>query len=46
MKLFYLKEILVKIANEGGDLRNRIEKYKDEIFDKVSSNINEYNNNL
>ena len=46
MKLFYLKEILVKIANEGGDLRNGIEKYKDEIFDKVSSNIYEYNNNL
>ena len=46
MKLFYLKEILVKIAKEGGDLRNGIEKYKEEIFDKVSSNIYEYNNNL
>ena len=45
-KLFYLKEILVKIAKEGGDLRNGIEKYREEIFDKVSSNIYEYNIDL
>ena len=45
-KLFYLKEILVKIAKEGGDLKNGIEKYREEIFDKVSSNIYEYNIDL
>ena len=44
MKLFYLKEILVKIAKDGGDLRKGIEKYREDIFEKISSNIYEYKN--
>ena len=44
MKLFYLKEILVKIAKDGGDLRKGIEKYREDIVEKISSNIYEYKN--
>ena len=44
MKLFYLEEILVKIAKEGGDIRKGIEKYKEDIVEKISSNIYQYFN--
>ena len=35
--------ILINIAKEGGDLRKGIEKYKDEIVRKVTSNISKSN---
>ena len=44
MKLFYLEEILIKIAKEGGDIKKGIEKYKQDITEKISSNIYEYFN--
>ena len=44
MKLFYLEEILIKIAKEKGDIRKGIEKYKQDITEKISSNINVYFN--
>ena len=34
-----LSPILVKIAKEGGDIRIELEKYRDEILEKVSSNL-------
>ena len=39
-----VKDILIKISEEGGDVRNNIEKYKEDIVEKISSNIYEYNN--
>ena len=41
--LFYLKTILVKIAKDGGDLRDGLIKYHEEISQKVSSNIYKFN---
>ena len=35
--------ILINIAKEGGDLRKGLEKYKDEIVRKVTSNISKSN---
>ena len=35
--------ILVNIAKEGGDLRKGLEKYKDEIVRKVTTNISKHN---
>ena len=35
--------ILTKIAKEGGDLRIGLEKYRDEIIRKVTSNISRNN---
>ena len=43
-KLFYLKDILIKISNDGGDVRKSIEKYKEDIMEKISSNIYGYFN--
>ena len=37
--LFKLKDILIKIAMEGNDLRYEIKKYHDEIISNISSNI-------
>ena len=37
--LFYLSNILVKIAKDGGDVRDGIKKYWNEIIIKISSNI-------
>ena len=37
--LMNLSPILVKIAQEGGDIRIGLEKYRDEILEKVSSNL-------
>ena len=42
-KLLYLKDILIKISQDGGDLRNNIEKYKEDIVEKINTNIYEYN---
>ena len=44
-KLVYLENILIQIAKKGGDTRKGIEKFKEQIFEKVSSNIYEYNIN-
>ena len=41
--LFYLKTILVKIAKDGGDLRDGLIKYHEEISQKVSSSIYKFN---
>ena len=41
--LIYLKDILIKIAKNGGDVRKEIEKYKEEIYEKVTSSIYLYN---
>ena len=38
-----LGKILINIAKEGGDLRIGLEKYKDEIIRKVTSNISKSN---
>ena len=35
--LFYLGKVLIQIANEGGDLRNGLKKYKKEIIINISS---------
>ena len=43
--LYYLKDILINIAKDGGDLRDGIEKYHEDIAEKVTSNIFIYNNN-
>ena len=40
--LINLKNILVKIAKDGGDLRIGIRKYKNEIIEKVQSNLYKY----
>ena len=37
--LINLSTILVKIAQERGDIRVGLEKYRDEILEKVSSNL-------
>ena len=34
-----LSSILVKIAQEGGDIRKGLEKYRNEIIEKVTSNL-------
>lgn len=36
--LIHLADILYKIANDNGDVRKSIEKYKDDIIAKVSLN--------
>ena len=41
--LFNLKKILIKIAKEGGDLRNGLTKYHEDIAEKVTSNIYKFN---
>jgi hypothetical protein len=38
-----LKDILINIANEGGDVRKSLAKYKDEIVRKVTTNISKHN---
>ena len=38
--LFELEKILIKILKEGDDIRNGIEKYRNDIIGKVTSNIN------
>ena len=38
-----LGKILINIANDGGDIRNGLKKYKDEIVNKVTSNISKSN---
>ena len=35
-----LSGILINIAQEGGDVRDGIERYKDEIIGKITSKIN------
>ena len=40
--LIDLGKILVNIAKDGGDIRNGIKKYKDEIVKKVTSNISKH----
>ena len=42
--LINLKPILINIAEEGGDIRQGLAKYRDEIVEKVTSNI--YKNNI
>ena len=42
--LLSLSEILIKIHNEFNDVRKGIQKYKDEILDKVSTNLSKNNN--
>ena len=37
-----LGNILVNIAKDGGDVRNGIKKYKDDIVKKVTSNISKH----
>ncbi len=41
--LYSLKDILINIANEGGDVRKSLAKYKDEIVRKVTTNISKHN---
>ena len=41
--LFDLKDILVRIAKEGGDLRIGLEKYHEDIAEKVTSSIYQFN---
>ena len=43
--LFSLNKILINIAKNGGDVRDGIKKYWNEIISKISSNIyiNYYN---
>ena len=42
--LINLTPILINIAEEGGDIRQGLAKYRDEIVEKVTSNI--YKNNI
>ena len=37
--LFCLSKVLINIAKNGGDIRNGIKKYTNEIINKISSNI-------
>ena len=37
--LIDLMPILVNIAKEGGDVRDGLKKYKNEIFNKVTNNM-------
>ena len=41
--LYNLKDILINIIKEGGDLRDGLKKYHEEIAEKVTSNIYKYN---
>ena len=41
--LINLSPILIKIAKEGGDIRKGLSKYRDEIVEKVTSNISKQN---
>ena len=41
--LLNLKEILIKIAKEGGDLRIGLEKYHEDIVEKITSSIYKFN---
>ena len=41
--LIDLAPILINIAKEGGDLRKGLKKYKNEIVEKVTSNISKHN---
>ena len=41
--LIDLYPILVNIAKEGGDVRKSLVKYRDEIVEKVTSNISKHN---
>ena len=41
--LFNLKKTLIKIAKEGGDLRNGLIKYHENIAEKVTSIIYKFN---
>ena len=41
--LFNLAPILINIAKEGGDIRKGLAKYRDEIVEKVTSNISKHN---
>ena len=41
--LINLSPILINIAEEGGDIRKGLEKYRDEIVEKVTSNISKNN---
>ena len=38
-----LSPILITIAEEGGDIRKGLAKYRDEIVEKVTSNISKNN---
>ena len=40
--LINLSDILIKIAQEGGDIRKGLEKYRDEIVEKVTSNLSKH----
>ena len=41
--LINLSPILITIAKEGGDIRKGLAKYRDEIVEKVTSNISKHN---
>ena len=41
--LINLSPILITIAEEGGDIRKGLAKYRDEIVEKVTSNISKHN---
>ena len=41
--LINLSPILINIAEEGGDIRKGLAKYRDEIVEKVTSNISKHN---
>ena len=41
--LFNLKDILIRIAKEGGDLRIGLEKYHEDIAEKITSSIYQFN---
>jgi CTD small phosphatase-like protein 2 len=41
--LINLTTILTKIAQEGGDIRKGLEKYRNEIVEKVTSNLSKHN---
>jgi Dullard-like phosphatase family protein len=41
--LYDLKDLLIKIAKNGGDLRLGLEKYHQDIAEKITSNIYKYN---
>ena len=41
--LYNLKDILINIYKDGGDLRNGLQKYHEDIVEKVTSNIYKYN---
>ena len=43
MNLINLKNILIKIAQDGGNIKYGLQKYKNEILEKVESNLYKYN---